>query len=181
MPGCARISPVTTKKNATSRRNYSYDLAGNRTLQNINGALTTYTWDYENRLTAVHLPAGTSVTNTYLPNNRILRLTDQSGNITTLTHDITGANLIRRDVGGAAAATEHYTQTAKDFGGILAINSTASGKSGFYLPDMADNIGLLVLGSTIIELHHFQGFGLLFPGSNAPTTKPYGFGGNAGY
>ena len=29
MPGCARISPVTTKKNATSRRNYQYDPMGN--------------------------------------------------------------------------------------------------------------------------------------------------------
>jgi RHS repeat-associated protein len=159
----------------------TFDLNGNLLTQQIGGAYTTYTWDYENRLASVALPAGTSVTNTYLPNNRILRLSDISGHLTTLTHDLSGANLIRRDVGGTAPATEHYTQSPKDFGGLLAQYTTASGNSRFYYPDMADNIGLLAKGSATPERHQFQAFGPVYMSSTAPTTQPYGFGGNAGY
>jgi RHS repeat-associated protein len=108
-------------------------------------------------------------------------LSDVSGNLTTLTHDLSGANLIRRDVGGTAPATEHYTQSPKDFGGLLAQYTTASGNSRFYYPDMADNIGLLAKGSATPERHQFQAFGPVYMSSTAPTTQPYGFGGNAGY
>jgi RHS repeat-associated protein len=77
--------------------------------------------------------------------------------------------------------TEHYTQSPKDFGGLLAQYTTASGNSRFYYPDMADNIGLLAKGSATPERHQFQAFGPVYMSSTAPTTQPYGFGGNAGY
>jgi len=38
MPGCARISPVTTKKNATSRRNYPYNANGSVSVSHQNMA-----------------------------------------------------------------------------------------------------------------------------------------------
>jgi RHS repeat-associated protein len=165
---------------STTVTTYSYDLAGNRTVQNINGALTSYTWDYENRMVGVVQPGGTSVTNVYLANNRIVRAADAFGNLTTLTYDASGANLLRRDVGGASPATEHYTQPPKDFGGLLAQVSTANPSARFYLPDLSRNIGILGNGSTVSEVHLLQAFGLALPGFAVPTTQPYGFQGDAG-
>jgi RHS repeat-associated protein len=179
-PANAPITSIETTSTATTITTYSYDSAGNRTVQNVNGALTAFAWDYENRMLGVVQPAGTSVTNTYLPNNRIVKATDASGNLTTLTYDISGANLIRRDVGGTSPATEHYTQPSKDFGGLLAQVSTANSSARFYLPDLSRNIGVLANGSTVGELHLLQAFGLDLPGSSAPTTQPYGFHGDAG-
>jgi RHS repeat-associated protein len=154
-------NPVTT---------YSYDAAGNRTLLNVNGAVTTYTWDYENRMASASQPGGVSVTNTYLPNNRIVRAADAFGNLTTLTYDASGASL----------ATERYTQASKDFGGLLAQVSTANPSPRYYIADLATNIAVLANGSTVSELYLPQAFGLALPGSTPPTTQPYGFQGDAG-
>jgi YD repeat-containing protein len=103
----------------TTVTTYSYDQAGNRTVHNVNGAPTTFSWDYENRMVGVVQPGGAAVTNVYLPNNRIVRAADAFGNLTTLTYDASGANLLRRDVGGASPATEHYTQPPVDFGCLI--------------------------------------------------------------
>jgi RHS repeat-associated protein len=117
---------------------------------------------------------------TYLWNST-LPWWDVSGHLTTLTHDISGANLIRRDVGGAAAATEHYTQPPADFGGLLAQYTTASAVPRYYYPDLPDNIGVMTNGYTASDEHIFQAFGQVVSTSTPPTTQPYGFGGNAGY
>jgi RHS repeat-associated protein len=164
----------------TTVTTFSYDPAGNRTLLNVKGAVTTYTWDFENRLKSASQPGGASVTNTYLPNNRIVKASDTFGNLTTLTYDVSGANLLRRDVGGTSPATERYTQASKDFGGLLAQVATANSSPRYYIVDLARNIGVLANGSTISELHLPQAFGLALPGSTTPTTQPYGFQGDAG-
>jgi len=44
---------------------YSYADSGNNTVQDAGGAVTTYAWDGENRLTAIALPDGAVQTMTY--------------------------------------------------------------------------------------------------------------------
>jgi RHS repeat-associated protein len=65
---------------------YAYDANGNRTSKTTPSGTTTYSWDYENRLTQVVIPSGQAVSFTYDPFGR--RVSKTVGDIvTTYTYD----------------------------------------------------------------------------------------------
>jgi YD repeat-containing protein len=50
---------LSTQKDATGTTSFAYDANGNQAQQKVpSGVRTTWTWDYENRLTNVRLPSG---------------------------------------------------------------------------------------------------------------------------
>jgi len=56
---------VNILHNNTGTKTFTYDANGNTAVINAAGSLTTNTWDIENRLTVVQLPAGGRTTATY--------------------------------------------------------------------------------------------------------------------
>ena len=60
--GANQLGTETYRRDTTT---YSYDANGNTQVINAAGSLTTNTWDIENHLTVVQLPAGTRTTATY--------------------------------------------------------------------------------------------------------------------
>ena len=60
---------------------YTYDANGNRTSKTDERGTTIYAWDFENRLTSVTLPDGSTVSFTYDPFGR--RISKTAGGITT--------------------------------------------------------------------------------------------------
>jgi RHS repeat-associated protein len=84
---------------------YTYDANGN-TLSHTNGSGTTsYTWDFENRLTAVTLASGGAVTYEYDPFGRRI----YSGNPSGTTIYVYDGDNISEELSGTGAVQERYT------------------------------------------------------------------------
>ncbi len=81
-----------------------FDANGNTTVEDNDGALTTYAWDLENRLTVAQLPAGTRTTATYDGDGKRRRYQDnQDALLRNFLWD--GENIARQtDLNGATAS-----------------------------------------------------------------------------
>jgi YD repeat-containing protein len=85
---------------------YTYDADGN-TLSKRNGSGTTsYSWDFENRLTSVTLPTGGVVTFKYDPFGRRIQKTSPSG---TTAYVYDGDNIVEELNGATGTLGERYT------------------------------------------------------------------------
>jgi RHS repeat-associated protein len=86
---------------------YTYDANGN-TLSKTNGSGTTsYTWDFENRLTSVTLPGtGGTVSFKYDPFGRRIQKTNPSG---TTAYVYDGDNIVEELTGNTGTLSERYT------------------------------------------------------------------------
>jgi YD repeat-containing protein len=56
---------------STSNASYTYDMNGNTTSKTDTSGTTTYSWDFENRLTSVTLPSGPRTLGDHLSNCRL--------------------------------------------------------------------------------------------------------------
>jgi YD repeat-containing protein len=56
---------IITMLQGVSMTTYTYDPCGNKTLENLSGSITSYSYDGENRLLVRQDPSGTIITNTY--------------------------------------------------------------------------------------------------------------------
>jgi len=106
------VSSYTTNASneltATSNASFTYDSNGNTLMKTLGSNTTSYTWDYENRLTSVTLPgSGGTVTFKYDPLGR--RIEKASPTFTTIfAYD--GDNLIET-TNSAGGVVARYTQT----------------------------------------------------------------------
>jgi YD repeat-containing protein len=93
---------------ATSNATYTYDNNGNTLTKTDSTGTTSYTWDFENRLTSVTLPgSGGTVTFEYDPLGRRIY---KSSTSTTSIFAYDGDNLIE-EANSSGAVVARYTQT----------------------------------------------------------------------
>lgn len=118
---------------STSAAAYTYDNNGNTLTKTISGAITQYTWDFENRLTSVVLPgSGGTATFKYDPfGRRVQKAFTQGSTTTTTNYAYDGANSAEEvDQNGNVLAG--YTQ---GLGIDDPLSELRSGTSSYYEED----------------------------------------------
>jgi RHS repeat-associated protein len=186
-----------TGGSGASAATYTYDAAGNRLTANVGGVVTTYSWDYENRLIgATFSPLATLtsgiLTNLYSSDGLRQGYADHTG-ITTLTYDILSQNVYRRDV-LSTAATERYTNRPEAYGSPISICRVAAATGAivtnlFYNSvDGTDNISSLAAAGDNATAGNYVLYPAFGAGSaTVPTipsplsTQPFQYMGAAGY
>jgi len=125
---------------STSAATYTYDSNGNTLSKTDTNGTTSYSWDFENRLTSVTLPGtGGTVYFTYDPFGR--RIRKVFGSATTI-YAYDGGN-ITEELGGGGNLLAHYTQ-GPDIDEPMAI--TGGGGTYFYHADGLGSISSLTDG-----------------------------------
>ncbi len=96
---------------------YAYDRNGNRLSEDVNGALTSYAWDEENRLTGIVYPTAQIETYAYAGDGQ--RRSKQTSSGTTLfVWD--GQNLLQ-ETNSSLALEAHYTDFPGVWGGLISM------------------------------------------------------------
>jgi RHS repeat-associated protein len=186
-----------TGGSGASAATYTYDAAGNRLTANVGGVVTTYSWDYENRLIgATFSPLATLtsgiLTNLYSSDGLRQGYADHTG-ITTLTYDILSQNVYRRDV-LSTAATERYTNRPEAYGSPISVCRVATATGAivtnlFYNSvDGTANISSLAAAGDNATAGNYVLYPAFGAGSaNVPTipsplsTQPFQYMGAVGY
>ena len=148
---------------------YTFDNNGNtQTMANASGT-TTYSWDFENRLTSAALPgSGGTVTFKYDPFGRRIYKSSSSG---TSIYAYDGDNLIE-ETNSSGAAVARYSQTRKIDEPLAMLRS---GITSYY---EADGIGSITSLSTstgaLANTYAYDSFGNL-TASAGSLTNPFRF------
>jgi RHS repeat-associated protein len=97
---------------STPSASYTYDNDGNTLTKMASSSTTSYTWDYENRLTSVVLPgSGGTATFKYDPFGRRIQKTFTQGSTTTTTNYVYDGNNSVQDVDQNGNLLARYTET----------------------------------------------------------------------
>ena len=154
---------------------YTYDNNGNRETATTGGVTTTYSWDYENRLTGVAIPGGTSVQHVYDGmGNRIARIVD--GNETRYVLDLNGdMSRVLAETDATGDVTAYYV-----YGHGLVSRIEPSGDRNFYhFNNRGDTVALSDDSGTITDRYAFDEYGKLMA-STGTTENPFKFVGRFG-
>jgi YD repeat-containing protein len=152
---------LTSTPNAT----YGYDLDGNAVTKNDSTGITTYAWDFENRLTSVTLPGtGGTVSFTYDPFGRRVKKVSSAG---TSIYAYDGDNLIE-EVNSSGAVVARYSQ-GLNIDEPLAMLRT--GATSFYNADGLGTITSLTNTSgALAQTYTFDSFGKQTASSGSLTN-----------
>ena len=151
---------LTAKSDAT----YTYDANGNTLTKTASNGTTTYTWDFENRLTSVALPNGKVQSYKYDPfGRRIQKITHNK----TRAFAYDGDNMIEelKETGGWAA---RYTQGL----GIdepLALHLTA-GTHYYEAVGLGSITSLTNAAGSVVNSYEYDSFGRLTSSDEAVTN-----------
>jgi YD repeat-containing protein len=170
--------PVSYNYNAsneltsTSAATYTYDNDGNTISKTTSAGMTSYTWDFENRLASVTLPGtGGTVNFKYDPFGRRVEKIAPTTGTTVYAYD--GDN-ITEELGGGGNLLAHYTQ-ATGIDEPLAMTST--GGTYYYHPDGLGSITSLTNGSgQLANSYVYDSFGNL-TASTGTVTNPFQYTG----
>jgi RHS repeat-associated protein len=152
------VSPYTYNPSnemvSTPTAMYVYDSDGNLTSKTDSNGTTSYTWDYENRLTLVTLPgSGGSVTFKYDPFGRRVYKSSSAG---TSIFAYDGDNLIE-EVNASGAVVARYTQ-GQNIDEPLAMYR--SGATSYYEQDGLGSVTSLTNGAgALAQTYTFDSFG----------------------
>jgi len=153
------VSPYAynSSNELTSRPNftYTYDLNGN-TLTSVTGSnTTTYTWDFENRLTSVALPgSGGTVSFKYDPFGRRIY---KSSSSSTSIYAYDGDNLIE-ETNASGTVVARYSQT-QNIDEPLAM--LRSGATSYFHADGLGSITSLANGAgSLAQTYGYDSFGI---------------------
>jgi RHS repeat-associated protein len=155
---------LTSNSNAT----YGYDLNGNAVTKNDSTGITTYAWDFENRLTSVTLPgSGGTVSFKYDP--LLGRRIYKSSSAATSIYAYDGNNLIE-ETNSSGAAVARYSQGLNIDEPLAMLRA---GTTSFYHADGLGSITSLSNSSgAIAQTYTFDSFGNL-TGSTGSLTNPF--------
>ncbi len=160
------VYDVGDKLTSTSTKSFTYDADGNRLTMTTGGQTTTYSWDYEDRLTGI---SGTSSANVY--NGCDLRVGRTSTTGTPYYYTCDGADPaspVLRD--GPDVYTQGLCQTL-----------TSTGATSWYVLDrLGSNTRTMNAAESVTDAQVFDGFGCLV-NRTGTTTLPFGFDGKSGY
>ena len=131
---------------------YSYDANGNTQVINAGGSLTTNTWDIENRLTVVQLPAGTRTTASYDGDGKRRRYEDnQDARLRNFLWD--GENIARQtDVNGAT--DRDYTYNPQLYGELV-----GQSRLFHHFDALGSTRNLTDAGQTVTDTRDYKAFG----------------------
>jgi RHS repeat-associated protein len=154
---------------------YTYDNNGNTKTKTTSAGTTTYTWDYDNRLTQVALPgtAGT-VTYKYDPfGRRVQKAFSQGGTTTTTNYLYDGADLIE-ELDNSGNVLARYT----DGRGVdQPLSMLRSGTNAYYLSDGIRSItSLSNSAGALPNTYTYDSFGKV-TASTGTLTNPFQFTG----
>ncbi len=157
---------VSNELQSAGPATYTYDANGNMLTRTNSSGTTNYAWDFENRLTSVTPPGGTSVTFKYDPQGRRIQ---KSGSV--YLYD--GANLIQEsDSSGSLVA--RYIQGLSVDQPLAAYRGSAS---EFYETDGLGSISSLTTTSgTVNQSYVFDSFGNT-SSTTGTFTQPFRFTG----
>jgi len=138
----------------TSNASYTYDQNGNTTSKTDSTGTTSYTWDFENRLTGVTLPGtGGTVTFKYDPFGRRIEKTSPT---TTSIFAYDGYN-VAETVNGSGSEVASYTQT-QDVDETLAMERSSA--IDYYEVDGNGSItSLSATNGSVAQSYTYDSFG----------------------
>jgi len=148
--GANQLGTETYRRDTTT---YSYDANGNTQVINAAGALTTNTWDIENHLTVVQLPAGTRTTATYDGDGKRRRYEDnQDALLRNFLWD--GENIARQtDVNNAT--NRNYTLNPQVYGELI----SQDGPAFHHYDALGSTRNLTDSGQSITDTRDYRAFG----------------------
>jgi RHS repeat-associated protein len=158
---------VSNELTSTSSNSYTYDANGNRLTGTTGSNTTTYTWDYENRLTSVTLPGtGGTVTFKYDPFGRRIYKSSSSG---TSIYTYDGDNLIE-ETNAAGAAIARYSQGLNIDEPLAMLRSSTT---SFYNADGLGSVtSLSNSAGALVQTYGYDSFGKQ-TGSSGSLTNPF--------
>jgi RHS repeat-associated protein len=151
-----------------------YDNNGNLTLQNKGGALTTYTWDQENRLTTM-VAHNSTVTTTYIYSDEGHRQTTISGS--DVTRYVWDDDVVLMELDTGDGQTQ-YTQGPGEWG--LLISQHNGTTVGFLGADNRSNVRLIIPMTGAGGTYNYKAFGEVLSNPGILYT-PFQYAGSAGY
>jgi len=169
-------------RDAVGSISFTYDSNGNTATKTQGGATTTYTWDYENRLTEIDNPTGDDYVYEYDGDGMRVRAGHDSGQGTvwdTRFYYYTGAGLYSYlfESDNAKNMTVAYTT---DLGGHL-VSQRRGGASYYHLYDrLGSTRQLLETKQTVTDAYSYYAFGEM-RSSSGSTTNALKFVGRLGY
>jgi RHS repeat-associated protein len=145
---------TSSELTATSNASYGYDLNGNAVTKNDSTGITTYAWDFENRLTSVTLPgSGGTVSFKYDPFGRRIY---KSSSSTTSIFAYDGDNQIE-EVNSSGTVVARYTQTGNIDEPLALLRS---GATSFYHADGLNSVtSLSNAAGSLAQTYTFDSFG----------------------
>jgi RHS repeat-associated protein len=181
--GTGYSTTVTNETLTSPGVTYTYDSAGNTISANSGGTITTYTYDYRNRLTEVD-QAGTIIA-TYAYNALDQRIEIQeSGGRTWSVYNGTGADALPyADFNGSGGGllTRYVSGPGMINGAVvdeLLARTSSGGTTAWYLTDKLDSVRDIV-SSSGSELDHivYDSFGNIVTETNAGNGDRFKFAG----
>ncbi len=151
----------------TSNASYGYDNNGNTATKNDSTGITTYAWDYENRLTSITLPgSGGTVSFKYDPLGRRIYKSSSSGT-SVFAYDVD--NLVEETNSGGAVVARYSQGLNVD----EPLAMLRSGTTSFYHTDGLGSVTSLANSSgTLAQTYTFDSFGKR-SASSGSLTNPF--------
>ncbi len=168
-----RLDSVNNTTSGTTT-SYIYDANGNTKSRADSNGTTSYTWDFENRLTQVTLPnAGGTVTFQYDPFGKRIQKALTVNSVTTTTNYVYDGPNIIEEVDASGNQLARYSQ---GLGIDEPLSMTRGGVTSFYETDGLGSVTSLSNSSgTITDTYTYDSFGqMTFSGS---TTNPFRYTG----
>ncbi len=161
---------------------YTYDKAGNMISANSGGTITTYVYDYRNRLTEVEQGGIVTASYTYNALNQRIGI-DDSGGRTWTVYD--GKNPYAEpyaDFNGSSTLTERYVHGPGMVNGAvvdeLLARTSSGGSTAWYLTDKLDSVDNIVSSSgTMLDTIVYDSFGNLLSESDPANGDRFKFAG----
>jgi RHS repeat-associated protein len=154
---------------------YTYDNNGNMATKTDATGVTTYTWDYENRLVAVALPgAGGSVAYKYDPFGRRVQKAFTQGSTTTTTNYIYDGMNVLEEVDNSGSVLARYTQgnTADE-----PLMEVRAGATSYYEADGLGSVtSLSTTAGALANTYIFDSYGRL-TASTGTVVNPFQYTG----
>jgi len=152
---------------SSSSASYGYDLNGN-TLTSVTGSnTTTYTWDFENRLTSVTLPgSGGTVTFKYDPFGRRIKKVTST---TTSVFAYDGDNLVE-EANSSGAVVARYSQTQYVDEPLAMLRSAST--SYYHADGLGSVTSLSNAAGALAQTYTFDSFGKQ-TASSGSLTNPF--------
>jgi len=162
----------TDKLLSVGDTNYSYDANGNQLSRIDDDGLTSYAFDFDNRLMTVDTPTD-SVSYGYSPQgDRVQRIAADTTNYLVDPINPTGVAQVLSDYDSTGAALSEYI-----YGNQL-LSQNRSGVNHFSHRDGSQNVRLLTDGGgNVTDTYAYQAFGQNLDQSGS-TTNPYRFAGD---
>lgn len=170
--GSAPVYDADNRLLSDSVFTYAYDNEGNlkSKTSRATGATTSFDWDANHELLAIHYPGGTSSTYQYDPLGRRIGVTDPSA----VTHYVWDGSNIRYEYGGANTLSASY-YNMQALGGVLAMSRGV--QTYDYLKDaLGSTVALADSSGTIVQTYQYASFGQ--PSSSGSLANPFTFTGH---